>query len=384
MENCRIYHKNIDLNLRNEFPMLDDDKVYLDSASTSFTPKCVIESINEYLSKYEANYNRGLNDLVINITKKVDNVRKKVADFIETDSKHISFTSGATASSNLIVNKFAINELSNDDEILLCNLDHSSTINPWLNIRNVLKKFEINVIIKEMLIDIYGDYLEDDLISKINDKTKYVILTHIHNVYGLEMNIKELISRIREKNNNVKIVLDASQSISHIKVSVKELDVDYLYFSGHKMFAPTGIGILYTKKEQYKDLEEGTPNILGIIGLGRAIDFINSIGIDNIEDYIYSLTRYLYDNLLSIDGIEFNKGIHTCKCKLGYGIISFKHTKVSSVEINEILNYYKIYVRSNNFCQKGQDDFIRVSLNIYNTRKDIDKLIKVLKSIVYN
>ena len=384
MENCKIFHKDIKLNLRNEFPMLEDDKVYLDSASTSFTPKCVIRSINEYLNKYEANYNRGLNDLVINITKKVDYIRKKVADLIETDSKHITFTSGATASSNLIINKFAINELSADDEILLCNSDHSSTINPWLNIRNILKKFKINVIIKEMLIDIYGDYLEDDLISKINNKTKYVILTHIHNVYGLEMNIKELINRIRKKNPNTKIVLDASQSIAHMNVSTKELNVDYLYFSGHKMFAPTGIGILYTKNQEYKEIEEGTPNVLGIIGLGSAIDFINSIGIRNIEDYIYNLTRYLYDNLLSIDGIEFNKGIHTCKCKLGYGIISFKHNKLSSEEINEILNYYKIYIRSNNFCQKGQDDYIRVSLNIYNTKNDIDKLIKVLKNIVDN
>lgn len=384
METCKINHNDIKLNLRNEFPMLDDDKIYLDSASTSFTPRSVIQSINEYLTKYEANYNRGLNDLVLNVNKKVEDVRNKVANFLETEKEHITFTSGATASSNLIVNKFAINELSNNDEILLCNLDHSSTINPWLNIRNVLKKFNINVIIKEVLIDIYGDYLEDDLISKINDKTKYIILTHIHNVYGLEMNIKELIKRIREKNNNVKVVLDASQSISHIKVSVKDLDVDYLYFSGHKMFAPTGIGILYTKNEEYKKIEEGTPNILGIIGLGSAIDFINSIGIQNIEDYIYNLTRYLYDNLLNINGILFNKGIHTCKCKLGYGIISFKHNKVSSEEINEILNYYKIYVRSNNFCQKDQDDFIRISLNIYNTKNDIDKLIKVLKSIVDN
>lgn len=381
MKNCSINHKLVELDLRKEFPMLDDDKVYLDSASTSFTPKKVIDDINEYLTKYESNYNRGVNDLVLNMNKKVDSVREKVASFIETDKKHISFTSGATSSSNIIVNKLTISKLENNDEILLCNLDHKSTINSWINLKDLLEKFNINVIIKEILIDIYGDYLEDDLISKVNDKTKYIILTHIHNIYGLEMNIKDLIKRIREKNSNVKIVLDASQSIAHLKVSVKELDVDYLYFSGHKMFAPTGIGILYTKKELYEDIEEGTPNILGIIGLGSAIDFINSIGIQNIEDYIYNLTRYLYDNLNDINGIEFNKGIHTCKCKLGYGIISFKHNKISSEEINEILNYYNIYARSNNFCQKGQDEFIRISLNIYNNKKDIDKLIRVLKII---
>lgn len=384
MKNCNINHNNVELYLRNEFPMLDDDKVYLDSASTSFTPKCVINAINEYITKYEANYNRGLNDLVLNINKKVDDVREKVSNFIETGKDHISFTSGATGSSNLIVNKLAIKEIKNNDEILLCYLDHQSTINSWINLKEILNNFSINIKIQEILIDIYGDYLEDDLISKINQKTKYVILTHIHNVYGLEMNIKYLIKRIREKNNKVKIILDASQSISHIKVSVKELDVDYLYFSGHKMFSTTGIGILYTKNEKNSEIEEGTPNILGIIGLGSALDYINSIGIQNIEDYIYNLTRYLYDNLVKINGIEFNKGIHTCKCKLGYGIISFKHNKISSEELNEILNYYKIYVRSNNFCQNGQDDYIRISLSIYNNKNDIDKFIKVLKNIIDN
>lgn len=384
MKNCSINHNDIELYLKDDFPMLDDGKVYLDSSSTSFTPKCVISAINEYMNKYEGNYNRGLNDLVLNINNKVDTIREKVACFIETDKEHISFTSGATESSNLIVNKFAINDLKTDDEILLCDLDHQSAINPWMNLKQTLNNFGINVILKEILIDIYGDYLEDDLISKINDKTKYIILTHIHNIYGLEMNIKHLIKKIREKNSEVKIVLDASQSISHIKVSVKELDVDYLYFSGHKMFAPTGIGILYTKHEKYNNIEQGTLNILGIVGLGSALDYINSIGIQNIENHIYNLTRYLYDNLVNITGIVFNKGIHNCKCKLGYGILSFKHNKISSEELNEILNYYKIYVRSNNFCQKGQDEYIRISLNIYNNKNDIDKFIKVLTHTIDN
>jgi cysteine desulfurase/selenocysteine lyase len=125
----------------------------------------------------------------------------------------------------------------------------------------------------------------------------------------------------------------------------------------------------------------GTPNIFGIVGLGAAIDYINSIGIERIENYIFHLTKYLYDKLLTIDGIEFNKGIDTCKCILGYGIVTFKHNRISSEEINDILNYYKIFVRSNNFCQEDQDQYIRVSLNIYNTKRDIDKLIKVLSTI---
>ncbi len=380
---CKIKYVDAkDLNLRNEFPMLDDGKVYLDSASTSFKPKSVIARINKYLKTEESNYNRGANNLVMHINNEGESVRDKVAKFIDAESCHITFTSGATASSKIIASTCALNNLTNGDKILLCDTDHYSTINPWKKTAELLKKFNVNVKIEEILVDIYGNYLKDDLISKIDDKTKYVILTHIHNVTGVYNDISNLISIIKKKNENVKIVLDASQSIGHFKVSVKELDVDYLYFSGHKMFATTGIGVLYTKDEIYKDFEEGTPNVLGIISLGAAIDFINSIGIENIDNYLYNLTMYLYENLLEIDDIEFNKGTMVYACKSCYGIISFRHRKISSEEINEILNAYQIYIRSNNFCQKGQDEFIRVSLHIYNNREDIDKFIKVLKSII--
>jgi len=378
---CRINRRQIELDLKADFPILADGRVYLDSASTSLTPKCVIDRISNYLLTSEANYNRGQNDLVFRVNSLVDAARQKVADFIACPPDHICFSSGASASSRLIADQIAINDLSDGDEILLCKLDHQSTIKPWQDLTQKLKRFGTRVNISEIKIDSFGDYVEDELVELVNNRTKFIILTHIHNVYGLEMNIPELITRIREKNPNSKIVLDASQSIGHINVSVADLDVDYLYFSGHKMFATTGIGILYSKEANIKVLEFGTPNILGIISLGASIDYINSIGINNIDDHIYGLTRYLYERLLEIPGIEFNKGIHTCSCKLGYGIISFKHIKIPSEEINEVLNNYGIYVRSNNFCQKGQDDFIRVSLQVYNTRKDIDKLIHVLELI---
>ena len=361
--------------------MMSDDKAYLDSASTSFVPQIVLDSMNNYIKTEHSNYNRGENDLVFNTTNKVNEVRQKVAEFISASAEEIVFTSGATASAEIIANKVAISELKSGDEIMFCRLDHSSTIAPWQNLQKILKSFSVDIVVKEILIDLWGDYNEDDLIEKLSDKTKFVVLTHIHNVYGLEMGIKDLSDRIRSKNPNTKIVLDASQSIGHIPVSVKDLAVDYLYFSGHKMFAPTGTGVLYVKDKNFKDYEVGTPNIFGIVGLGAAIDYINSIGIERIENYIFHLTRYLYDKLLTIDGIEFNKGIDTCKCILGYGIVTFKHNRISSEEINDILNYYKIFVRSNNFCQEDQDQYIRVSLNIYNTKRDIDKLIKVLSTI---
>ncbi|MBP3840521.1 MAG: aminotransferase class V-fold PLP-dependent enzyme [Bacilli bacterium] len=384
MKSCSISHKDINLDLKEDFPMLDKDIVYLDSSNTSLTPNYVIDKINEYLKNYEYNYNRGNNDLSFKINNEVNITRRLVAEFINANVEEIIFTSGATSSANIITSDIAFYNLNDNDEILLCNLDHQSTINPWIELQDKFHKFNKNIIINEILIDVYGDYLEDDLISKVNDKTKYVILTHVHNVYGLEMNIKELVKRIKEKNHNTKIVLDASQSIGHIKVDVKDLDIDYMYFSGHKMFATTGIGVLYSKGRDFKEYEKGTPNILGIISLGSAIEYINKIGISNIEDYIYKLTRYLYDQLLNIEKINFNKGISTCKCLLGYGIISFRLNEITSDELNDILNDYKIYVRGSNFCQVGQDNYIRVSLNIYNTKSDVDKLIKVIKHIVNN
>lgn len=360
--------------------MLRDGKVYLDSASTSFTPQVVIDEVNEYLANHQANCNRGANDLVFEITGKINAVRKSVAEFLHAEESQINFTGGATSSAQTTVYKCAINELRDGDEVMLCRLDHSSTINPWLEVCETLKLHNVNVEIRDIQIDIQGDYNEVDLLSKVNAKTKYIVLTHIHNVYGLEMGIKDLVRDIRAINPSVKIVLDASQSIGHIPVYVDELDVDYLYFSGHKVFSPTGVGVLYARGRE--ELATGTPNILGIIGLGSAIGFINEVGLQIIEEKIYNLTRYLYDRLLEIDGIEFNKGIANCKCALGYGVISFKHSRVSSEEINEILNYYRIYVRSNNFCQESQDQYIRVSLHLYNDKTDIDKLIKVIKSVV--
>ena len=278
MTHCNIDYSNIELEEKTKFPMLDDDKVYLDSASTTFTPQIVIDSVNDYITHYQSNYNRGSNDLVFNTTTKVNNVRTQVASLINAEPNEIIFTSGATASSNLIINKIAINTLSNGDEVLLCKLDHSSTIQPWLNLKNTLAKFNVNIIIKDINIDPWGDYNEDDLIDKVSPNTKFVILTHIHNIYGLEMGIEDLSRRIKEKSPNTKIVLDASQSIGHIDVNVKNLNVDYLYFSGHKMFATTGIGVLYIKGQNYSLFEEGTPNIVGIISLGSAI-------LDNISAF---------------------------------------------------------------------------------------------------
>ena len=402
---CKINANNISTEkirqmeeLRKDFPILNSNIVYLDSAATSQKPKKVIE--------YCSNIGRGNYDWARKANKKVEGTRKKVAKFINAKENEIIFTSGATDSSNLIAYSYMLNNLQNNDEILLCKEDHKSTIFPWMNLINILNKFKINIIEKEILIDVEGDYIEDDLISKINEKTKIVVLSHIHNVYGLEMEIEEIIPRIRIKNPNCKIVLDCSQSVGHINIDVKKLDVDFAYFSGHKMFAETGIGICYIKSENIKEmkaykvgggteeeeiltnkasevLEAGTQNISGIISLGSAIDYINKIGIEDIEKYMLYLTRYLYEQLKLIPNIEFSKGIDKRSCILGYGIITFKIEGIDSSELGEILSDYGIYVRTGDFCKSGKsDDSIRVSLHVYNNKEDIDKLINIIKYIL--
>lgn len=370
---------------RDDFDFINDNIVYLDSSSTSLKPKCIINEINEYLNEYPLSYGRGNSKYTRKINKKVDETRLLVKDFINAKkTSEIIFTSGATDSSKMISSIYGLNTLNDNDEIILCMEDHNSTIKPWLDLKKQLTRFNININFINSLIDLEGDYKENDLIDKINEKTKIIILTHIHNVYGLEMNIESLIKRIREKNKTCKIILDASQSIGHILVDVQKLDVDFLFFSAHKMFSITGCGVLYIKDNDLFT-ETGTIDSMSIISLGSAIKYINNIGIKKIENYIYSLTRYLYDELLKIDNVEFNLGIAKCKCALGYGIISFRLNNISNIELSNILDDYNIIVRSNNFCNNLSDnDYIRVSIHIYNNKEDIDKFIKLIKYIENN
>ncbi len=391
--------------VRNDFDFINNQSVvYLDSSSTSLKPNSVLKDVNDYYQKYPFNIGRGTSKFTQEVNKKVDETRELVRKFINASSTdEVVFTNGATEASNLLSYSYGLPNLKNNDEVLVCNEDHKSTVLPWIHIQDILDKLGLTIQLVNILIDFEGDYKERDLIDKVNERTKVVVLTHIHNMYGLEMDIENLVSSIRQKNKGCKIILDASQSIGHIKVDVQRLNVDFLYFSGHKMFALPGSGVLYIRKDNYQYLtpfrigggyqnqsvpnynnfECGTLNIPGILSLGSAIKYINRITVGEIEKYVYSLTRYLYNELVQIKQIEFNKGIAKCKCALGYGIISFKIQGILPTDVIEVLNEYNIIVRGGNFCNTSNtDDFIRVSLHIYNHKEDIDKLVKVLKYIV--
>lgn len=387
--------------IRKDFKIFEDNKnIYFDSSSTTQKPNIVIQGINEYYNSYCSNTGRGNYKWENISTKKIDDVRQKVARFINANNKsEIIFTSGATFSSNMIAYSYGFNNLRDGDEIILCNEDHKSTILPWINLSETLKKLNINIKIISSLIDKQGDYKEDDLIQKINQSTKIVVLTHIHNVYGIEMNIEYIIKGIREKNSDCIIVLDASQSAGHINIDVKKLGVNFLYFSGHKMFADTGIGVLYASNKMLDKMnpfivgggydlknnkfECGTQNISGIISLGLAIDYIQNVGIENIEEYLTYITGYLITRLNEIEEVEFEKGAAVCKCRIGFGIVSFYIYNISSQDINDILKDNNIYVRTENYCtSRDFKNSIRVSLHIYNTKEEIDKFISLLKYII--
>ena len=386
---------------KEDFPILLNNKnlVYLDSSATSLKPKQVIDEINNYYNFYTANLHRGDYDNAITVNKKVEETRVLVKEFLNAKQENeIIFTSGTTESLNMIVFSFMKYNLKENDEVLLTKTEHASNVLPWL----VLER-EIGIKVKYIPLkeNLTIDY--EKLKEIINDNTKVISIAHITNTVG---DVRE-INKIRDiiNNNNIYFVVDGAQSAGHIKVDVEESNIDFYAFSGHKMYADTGIGVLYAKKELLEKMrpfkygggmndtytieeyslkqvpykfDAGTVNISGILSLKAAVEYINNIGIDNITNYISNLSNFLYKNLKNVKNIKiYNDNFHT-------GIMIFNIDKVFSQDLSVFLNKYNICVRSGNHCSKLLKDFIltsntcRVSLNIYNTKEDILKLVEAL------
>ena len=377
--------------------MLEKSLIYFDNAATTFKPNQVINSVIDYYSNYTANAHRGDYDISYEVDTKYEGVRKKVKEFINAKKdEEIVFTSGTTQSLNMIVNGFFKDYLNDGDEVLLTKAEHASNILPWFNIEKDIK-------IKYIELDNELVTL-DNVIKSITPNTKVISLAHITNVIGDERPIKEITDYAHK--HNILVVLDAAQSAPHVKIDVENLGVDFMGFSGHKMCGPTGIGVLYGKYEllnklnpqnvgggmnndfesnmtyRYKELpyrlEAGTPNIEGVIGLGSAIDYINSIGINNIENYVSNLRSYAIDKLSKLKNIDiYNKDIKS-------STIIFNVRGVHSQDTSTYLNKHGICVRAGNHCAKILKDEIgvthtcRISLYFYNTKEDIDKLVEVL------
>lgn len=388
---------------REDFPILNNNNlIYFDNGATTLKPKCVIDSIVDYNTKYTSNAHRGdyKNSLIVD--NLYEQTRKKVMEFISAKEKsEIVFTNGTTDSLNRIVFGFFKNILKKDDEVLITLSEHASNILPWF----VLQK-ELGIKVKYIKLNENNEVTLENVKQALTKNTKVISLAHITNVIGDVRPIKEISKLAHE--NNIYMVLDAAQSISHIKVDVQDLDVDFMAFSAHKMYSTTGLGILYGKfdlldkmtplnygggmnaiftKEGYYELREiptrleaGTQNIEAVLALGSVIDYLNSIGMDNIYKYEHELRNYLIKELSSLDFIEiYNKENNSI-------LVAFNIKGVFSQDTAVYLDKYNICVRAGNHCAKILNNVFhinntcRISLSFYNTKEEIDLLINVLKN----
>jgi len=392
-------------NIKKQFPFFRNNSeiVFLDNASTSQKPDIVLDAMQKYYTQDCANSGRGDYALAGKARLNIEAVRKKVARFLGiARPNELAFVSGATEAMNLMALSFGLAALQDQDEIILCMEEHASTILPWLNVVEILGSFGKKIIIKKIQLHPVGDYDLKAFEKLITSRTQLIVGTDVHNIYGLRMGLEKIVGGLPA---NILTILDISQSVGHLPIDVEKLGVDGVVFSGHKMFAGTGIGGLWAGSKLFPLLakakvgstlvpqevsvknhfEAGTPNIAGILSLGAAVDFIEKIGLENIEKYLFELTSYLLEALKKLPSVEFLPGPGKAQCSMGFGIISFKITGFQAADIGMILNDYGICVRTGFACNAGakEQDFIRVSLQIYNTSKDIDYLIKILTSIIF-
>ena len=388
---------------REDFPIFNNrEMAYLDNGATTQKPKQVLETLKKFYENENANPHRGAYTLSIEATEVYENTRKKIAEFINAkNSEEIIFSKNATESLNLIAYSYGLDNLKENDEVVLSIMEHHSNIVPW---QYVTKKTKSKL--KYMYINDDFEISKKEIEEKITDKTKIVGITHVSNVLGTINPVKDIIKYAHKK--GAIVILDASQSIPHFKVDVQDLNADFVVFSGHKMLAPLGIGVLYGKKELLQKMnpflmggdmieyvyeqettfaplpnkfEAGTQNVEGVVGLGAAIDYINEIGYENIEKEEKELTEYARKELEKLDFLDLyltpNKENHS-------SVFSFNIKGIHPHDVASILDTEGVYVRSGNHCAQpllrylGIDSTCRASLYFYNTKEEIDKLVKAL------
>lgn len=387
---------------REDFPMIKDNLVYFDNGATTFKPKVVLDSMNDYYTNYCANAHRGDYKISQIASDKYEETRNIIKEFINAKSPNeIVFTSGNTESINLLVFGYFKKILSKDDEVLITKSEHASNVLPWF----ILEK-SIGIKVKYIPLTEQKELSLSNLNSVITPKTKVISIAHITNVIGDIRPIKDITSLAHKK--GITVLIDGAQSIAHTKVDVSDMDVDFYTFSSHKLYGPTGVGVIYGKYDLLSQvdplnygggmnslfeengyyelkplplrLEGGTPNIAGVIGIGSAIKYIKNIGIDKIEEYELNLRNYLISKLKQLDFItiynEFAQG----------PTVAFNIKGVFSQDTSIYLDKYNICIRAGNHCAKILKDEInirntcRISLALYNTKEEIDLLINVLKN----
>lgn len=393
--------------IRNEFPILSQTVygkplVYLDNAATTQKPRCVIDAISDAYCTINSNVHRGVHHLSQVATERFEQARRTVQQFIGAAHSHeIIFTRGTTESINLVATSFGNTFFKKDDEVIISTMEHHSNIVPWQMLRDRLG-------IKLRIIPLTADARLDIEAYKelFNEKTRFVSITHVSNVLGVTNPVKELIGIAHS--HNVPVLIDGAQSSPHIKVNVQELDADFFVMSGHKVYAPTGIGVLYGKekwlnamqpyhgggemiqtvrfeKTTYNELpykfEAGTPDYVGAIALGKALEWVTSIGIEEIAAHEQALTRYTVEKLREIPAMRIFGNPDGAA-------VSFLAGDIHPADLGTILDHLGIAIRTGHHCAQplidhlGIPGTVRASFAVYNTFDEVDTLIKGIERAI--
>ncbi|MDD5638404.1 MAG: cysteine desulfurase [Candidatus Pacebacteria bacterium] len=394
--------------IRDDFPILsrkiyDKPLVYFDNGATTQKPKIVIDSITELYSEYNSNVHRGVHYLSDKMTEKYEIAREKIKNFLNAESNsEIIFTKGTTDSINTVAFSFGEKYIKEGDEIIISEMEHHSNIVPWQMLCQRKKS-----ILKIIPFNDKGELELEEYKKLITPKTKIVSIVHTSNSLGTVNPIKEIID-IAHK-NNIPVLIDGTQAIQHRKIDVKDLDCDFYCFSGHKIYGPNGIGILYGKEKWLQELppyqgggdmidrvtfektiyaelpfkfEAGTPNYIGAIGLGIAIDYLNNIGMENIYNYEKQLLEYGLEKILKIDGLKLYGLAKDRAC-----IFSFLLNNIPAYDTGMLLDKMGIAIRTGHHCTHPIWDHYKIegsaraSLSFYNTFEEIDYFCETLKQI---
>ena len=389
---------------REDFQMLQDNNlIYFDNGATTLKPNCMVESIVGYYTKYCANAHRGDYHNSMIVDEKYEEVRAKIKKFINASEKsEIVFTSGATDGLNRIVFGYFQKKLVKDDEVLITESEHASNVLPWF----ILAKTN-GIKVKYITLDENNEVTLENVKKSITNKTKVISLAYVTNVIGDIRPMRDICELAHQ--NNILVVGDGSQSLSHIKTDVIIDDIDFLVASAHKMYGPTGVGFLYGKfnllnemnpisygggmnamylNDGYLELREvptcfeaGTQNIAGVIGMGAAIDYLSNIGLTKIIKYEHELRTYLIDRLKELDNVIIYNEQNISST------VAFNIKDIFSQDVSVYLDKYNICIRSGNHCAKTLNNIFnvgntcRISLSFYNTKEEIDKLIDALRNI---
>ncbi len=397
------------MNVREDFPILKQKikgqpLIYFDNAATSQKPQCVLDELDNYYTSYNSNVHRGVHHLSQQATEKYEQARITIQQFINAEfDREVIFTKGTTDGINLIANAWGLNNISEGDEVLISAMEHHSNIVPW---QMLCEKTAAKLVVAP--IDESGELILSEFEKLISNKTKLVAITHISNTLGTINPVNKLIE-IAHK-NNAKILIDAAQSVPHLIVDVQQMNCDFFVFSGHKLFAPTGTGVLYVKDEVYKDMtpyqgggdmikdvsfekttynvppqkfEAGTPNIAGFIGLKRAVEYVQEIGLNNIYSYEKMLYDFAFEEMRKIPEIRF---IGTASKKAS--VISFLVGETHPFDIGTLLDQLGIAIRTGHHCTQPLMDWYRIpgtaraSFCFYNSEQEIEIFIKSLKRCI--